>query len=328
MEDEIRARGPATCGKHPHRLPHRRPDGPGRPRHRQPAERPQSSSCSRPRSDDPDAEVDQDAPRPHQQPAPPRPSRTTSWPRSATRRTSRWPAWSASDEAELVLVDDLIARITVQTCRQSGLSVVYQELLDFDGDEIYFTEQPALVGRTFGDALLVVHRTAPVIGLVTDGVVSHQPADDTVIGAGDQVIVIAEDDSLITLGEPGRRPSRPSPRQRAPRRRPSARWCWAGTPGSQRCCASSTSTSRPAPSVHVVSTTDPRAADLRERHGNVHVSGDPTKRAVLDGLEVRELRPRHRAGRQGRARPAARRQPDARHAAPAAATCPTHAAST
>ena len=45
------------------------------------------------------------------------------------------------DEAELILVGDLIARIVAQTCRQSGLSVVYTELLDFDGDEIYFAER-------------------------------------------------------------------------------------------------------------------------------------------------------------------------------------------
>src|SRR5215217_4663680 len=34
-------------------------------------------------------------------------------------------------EVELVPVDDLIACITAQTCRQSGLSVVYTDLLDF-----------------------------------------------------------------------------------------------------------------------------------------------------------------------------------------------------
>ncbi len=55
------------------------------------------------------------------------------------------------DEAHWVLAGDLISRITVQTCRQSGLSVVYSELLDFGGDEIYFTEQPALVGQSYFD---------------------------------------------------------------------------------------------------------------------------------------------------------------------------------
>ena len=68
------------------------------------------------------------------------------------------------DEAQLVLVGDLIARITVQTCRQSGLSVVYTELLDFGGDEIYFSDEPTLVGRTFGDALLAYEDSA-LIGM-------------------------------------------------------------------------------------------------------------------------------------------------------------------
>ena len=106
------------------------------------------------------------------------------------------------DEAHWVLGPDLIGRITVQSCRQSGLSVVYQELLDFDGDEIYFTEQPALVGRTYFDAQLSFTDSA-AIGLVQDGKVAINPPADTVIGAGDHVIVIAGDDSLITLGEAG-----------------------------------------------------------------------------------------------------------------------------
>ncbi|MGC3994413.1 MAG: hypothetical protein QM779_09950 [Propionicimonas sp.] len=106
------------------------------------------------------------------------------------------------DEAHWVLGAELIARITIQTCRQSGLSVVYGELLDFEGDEIYFTSQPSLAGRTYFDAQLAfIDSTA--IGLVHGEEVLLNPPPDTVIGEGDQVIVIAEDDSLITLGEPG-----------------------------------------------------------------------------------------------------------------------------
>jgi hypothetical protein len=41
----------------------------------------------------------------------------------------------AREEACLILADDLIARIIAQTCRQSGLSVIYHELLDFQGDD-------------------------------------------------------------------------------------------------------------------------------------------------------------------------------------------------
>ena len=60
----------------------------------------------------------------------------------------------AGDLVEAVLVKDAIARILVQTARQSGLSVVYAELLDFSGDEIYFHAEPTLAGKTYGDSLL------------------------------------------------------------------------------------------------------------------------------------------------------------------------------
>src|SRR5215213_1467720 len=56
-------------------------------------------------------------------------------------------------EVELVPVDDLIARITAQTCRQSGLSIVYTDLLDFGRDEIYFIREPRLAGMSFSEAL-------------------------------------------------------------------------------------------------------------------------------------------------------------------------------
>ena len=106
--------------------------------------------------------------------------------------------------ASSCVVGDLIARITVQTCRQSGLSVVYTELLDFGGDEIYFHEEPALVGKTFGEALLAYEDSA-VIGLRCRG---RRRRCSTrrwtrAIAAGDQVIVISEDDDTVRLS--GRR---------------------------------------------------------------------------------------------------------------------------
>jgi voltage-gated potassium channel Kch len=102
-------------------------------------------------------------------------------------------------EAHWILASDLISRITVQTCRQSGLSVVYTELLDFEGDEIYFTEQPSLVGKTYFDAQLAFTECA-VMGIVTESGVFINPPAETIYGAGDQLVVIAEDDSTITLG--------------------------------------------------------------------------------------------------------------------------------
>lgn len=103
------------------------------------------------------------------------------------------------DEAQIVLVGDLISRITVQTCRQSGLSVIYTELLNFGGDEIYFKQEPALAGKTFGAALLAFEDSA-VIGIQTqDGATHINPPMDTVLAAGDEIIAVSADDDTIRV---------------------------------------------------------------------------------------------------------------------------------
>src|SRR4029077_15129865 len=92
------------------------------------------------------------------------------------------------DEAELILVGDLIARIIAQTCRQSGLSVVYTELLDFEGDEIYFKAEPSLAGKTFGEALFV-YENSTVMGLwLNDGGPRLNTPMNTVKAPGDPII--------------------------------------------------------------------------------------------------------------------------------------------
>ena len=68
------------------------------------------------------------------------------------------------DEVELILTDDIISRIMTQTSRQSGLSVVYTELMDFDGAEIYFNEEPELIGKTYGESLFM-YKDSSVFGL-------------------------------------------------------------------------------------------------------------------------------------------------------------------
>ena len=104
-------------------------------------------------------------------------------------------------ELRLVAVDDLIARITAQTCRQSGLSVVYTDLLDFGRDEIYFTHEPRLAGMTFAEALTAYEGCA-VIGLrKEDGRIWLNPQDDAEISEDDEIMLIAEDDSAIRFSE-------------------------------------------------------------------------------------------------------------------------------
>lgn len=101
------------------------------------------------------------------------------------------------DEVELILSDDFISRIMVQTSRQSGLSVVYIELMDYGGDEIYFMEEPTLVGKTFRDVVFAYEDTA-IMGLqFADGTVAINPPMSTIFNTGDQVIGITEDDDTL-----------------------------------------------------------------------------------------------------------------------------------
>ena len=104
-----------------------------------------------------------------------------------------------NNETVFVLSSNLISKITAQTCRQSGLSVVYTELLQFDGDEIYFNEEKSLAGKTYKDALFA-YNTSSIIGLFTsDKNVLINPPMDTVINNGDQVIAISEDDDTVKI---------------------------------------------------------------------------------------------------------------------------------
>ncbi|NQZ77120.1 MAG: potassium transporter TrkA, partial [Ekhidna sp.] len=101
------------------------------------------------------------------------------------------------DEVELILSDEIISKIMVQTSRQSGLSVVYQDLMDFDGDEIYFEDAPGLIGRPFRDVLFAFEDSA-IMGLqFADGSVAINPPMETIFGEGDKVIGITEDDDTL-----------------------------------------------------------------------------------------------------------------------------------
>jgi ion channel POLLUX/CASTOR len=109
------------------------------------------------------------------------------------------------DEAQLIETGDVIARVVAQTCRQTGLSTVYTELLDYGGDEIYFKQEPALDGMSFADALFAFDSSS-VIGMRTaDGIVRVNPPMETKFGRGDEAIVIARDaESIVPIKGAGK----------------------------------------------------------------------------------------------------------------------------
>ena len=152
--------------------------------HREPARRRARSSCSRPTRDDPDADVIKTilaiTNDPHRRVEP------YHVVAEIRERTNLEVARMVGrDEVELDPRRRRSSRASPRrpaadrACRSST-----PELLDFAGDEIYLTEQPALEGRTFGDTL-AAFADASVIGLLpAGGTPLLNPPMDTVIGAG------------------------------------------------------------------------------------------------------------------------------------------------
>jgi voltage-gated potassium channel Kch len=106
---------------------------------------------------------------------------------------------SERDNVQVVFTEEIIARVVAQTSRQSGLSVVYTELMNFGGDEIYFKNETELVGKTFGQSLLM-YEDSSVLGLrKVNGSILFNPPMDLQIESGDKIIALSEDDDTILL---------------------------------------------------------------------------------------------------------------------------------
>jgi hypothetical protein len=106
---------------------------------------------------------------------------------------------SSNDKVLPLVTENLIARVVAQTSRQSGLSVVYTELMNFGGDEIYFKQEPGLSGKTFGEAILA-YEDSTVMGLrKAGGSILLGPPMETRLEPGDQLFALSKDDDTIRL---------------------------------------------------------------------------------------------------------------------------------
>lgn len=108
-----------------------------------------------------------------------------------------------STQGRVVTVEsqELIAQVTAHACRQPGLAAIYLDLLDFEGNEMYYEPAAEAAGHMFGEALLA-YPNASLIGIRRpDGAIWLYPPMNTVINADDYVIAIAQDDDQIIWNE-------------------------------------------------------------------------------------------------------------------------------
>ena len=92
---------------------------------------------------------------------------------------------------------DILAKIIVQTSRSVGLSVVYGEILSFEGCEMYFYNNPKWKGMTFGDVQFHFPDGVPLGVRNTAGEVLINPASNHELKGDDDLLIVASDDSAI-----------------------------------------------------------------------------------------------------------------------------------
>lgn len=108
---------------------------------------------------------------------------------------------AADRRAKIVCIQDTISRIIANTCRQHGLSAVLTELFNFGGHEMYIESIPALEGKTFHQALMSF-ANATAVGICDSKGARLNPPMDTVIGKGDRIVIIEEDDGSYICHPP------------------------------------------------------------------------------------------------------------------------------
>lgn len=99
-----------------------------------------------------------------------------------------------------VTSSEVVSLIGAQVARAPGLGAIYQELLDFDGDELYSVSVPTpWQGRSFGEALLGSSRGIIIGVRDAAGATTVAPHPSRTLADGDYLIGIAADDSVFAL---------------------------------------------------------------------------------------------------------------------------------
>ena len=109
---------------------------------------------------------------------------------------------AGNGKAEIFYYQSSIARIMAHTCRQPGMSTVFNTLLSYEGDEIYVEQIPKVVGKSMAEVNMYFDKST-AIGIVRNGEPMLNPPADTKIDAADKIVFIAEDDdTTVPLAQP------------------------------------------------------------------------------------------------------------------------------
>lgn len=106
------------------------------------------------------------------------------------------------NDVEILVSHDVIGRLVLMAARSPGLARVYSCLLGFEGNEFYSKEWPECTGVPFGGLCERFPDATPLGIKRKSGEVLIFPDFSTVVQAGDQIMVLAEDDNTYKVCPP------------------------------------------------------------------------------------------------------------------------------
>jgi Trk K+ transport system NAD-binding subunit len=184
-----------------------------------------------------------------------------------------------------VLVEEIVNRLIVQTCRQSGLSSVFTDLLDFTGSELYILNTEELIGQTYAEISLKLESSVAV-GVIEGEDVHLNPSPSYVFKSNDSLIVVAEDSGKLGLSLPAKVQDNLFVENAFDSNRVESTLILGSNSGLEVLVSELDKDSAPGSKIVVVS---PYIEKLDLKASNIDLSlvvADPTKKRVLESVEV------------------------------------------
>ncbi|MGI6071468.1 MAG: CASTOR/POLLUX-related putative ion channel [Lachnospiraceae bacterium] len=108
-----------------------------------------------------------------------------------------------NDRLELLMLQDLIAKVIVNASRQPGIAKVFTEILSFFGKEFHILKEDTYLPQLYGKSVRQINRQLKnhiAVGIYNEkaGVIIGNP-NDAIFREGDFLITLADDDSPMEL---------------------------------------------------------------------------------------------------------------------------------
>lgn len=189
------------------------------------------------------------------------------------------------DEAHWVLGQELISRLIVQTSRQSGLSSVFTELLDFEDSEFYLLNAPELVGCSYGELVLRFSQGC-LLGVISGDEVQLNPAIERIYQNGELLLLVALDDSQISIAPTAEVDSTAILSSKRPSRAPEKTLVLGTSPTLESILREMSAYVAASSQVVIVDDHVQLEVENFENMSVVAVQADPTSRKTLEDLDV------------------------------------------